>query len=268
VRGIARRVLISLAPAFCLILAGEALAGPCKSPDNVTRVTGGSECLVIHTFGAAAGNRTLVVFIHGDGTRGGPSDYLDKSAERVVGGGVTAVALIRPGYYDSHDAISTGTSYRHAGDGYRDGIIAAVAAAIDELKGHHGARRVVLVGHSGGAAISGVILGRYPGLADAAVLAACPCNIGKWRSMRGRGQWVNSLSPHAFVKAMPKKTEVVALTGSRDSNTRPELARDYVSALNRRGITAIFVEVVGAGHSKVARSEAFDGAIARLAGRH
>jgi len=146
VRGIARRVLISLAPAFCLILAGEALAGPCKSPDNVTRVTGGSECLVIHTFGAAAGNRTLVVFIHGDGTRGGPSDYLDKSAERVVGGGVTAVALIRPGYYDSHDAISTGTSYRHAGDGYRDGIIAAVAAAIDELKGHHGARRVVLVG--------------------------------------------------------------------------------------------------------------------------
>lgn len=110
-RGIARRVLLVLAPAIFLILASEALARPCKSPDNVTRVTGGSECLVIHTFGAAPGNRTLVVFIHGDGTKGGPSDYLDKSAERVSGGGVTAVALIRPGYYDSHDATSTGTSY-------------------------------------------------------------------------------------------------------------------------------------------------------------
>ena len=27
-------------------------------------------------FGAAAGNRTLVIFVHGDGSRGGPSDYL------------------------------------------------------------------------------------------------------------------------------------------------------------------------------------------------
>ena len=267
-RGIARRLLFALAPAICLVIAGEALARPCKSPDNVTRVTGGSECLVIHTFGAAAGNRTLVVFIHGDGTQGGPSDYLAASAERVSGGGVTAVVLIRPGYYDSEDARSTGTSYRHDGDGYRDDIIAAIAAAIDELRDHHRARRVVLVGHSGGAAISGVILGQYPGLANAAVLAACPCNVAKWRSMRGRGVWVNSLSPHAFVKSVPKGTEVVALTGSRDANTRPALARDYVSALNRRGVTAIFVEVVGAGHSKVARTQAFDGAIARLAGRN
>ena len=104
---------------------------------------------MIHTFGAAPGNRTLVVFIHGDGTKGGPSDYLDKSAEKVAGGGVTAVALIRPGYYDSHDATSTGTSYRHAGDGYRDEIVAAVAAAIDEVKDHHRARRVVLAGRPG-----------------------------------------------------------------------------------------------------------------------
>ena len=187
------------------ISIGEASARPCSSPDLVTRVTGGNECLVIHTFGAVAGNRTLVVFVHGDGSKGGPSDYLARAAERVSGNGVTAVALIRPGYYDSNDAKSTGNSYRRDGDGYRDDIIAAVAGAVSELKSHHGAERVVLVGHSGGAAISGIILGRYAGLVSAAVLAACPCNIDKWRRMRGRRPWNRSRSPHTFVDAVSTK---------------------------------------------------------------
>ena len=56
---------------------------------------------------------------------------------------MTGVALIRPGYYDSDDATSTGTSYRREGDGYRDHVIAAVAGA--QLKAYHDAQRIVLV---------------------------------------------------------------------------------------------------------------------------
>ena len=59
---------------------------------------------------------------------------------------MTGVALIRPGYSDSDDVRSIGTSYRHEGDGYRDHVIAAVAGAIVQLKAYHEAQRIVLVG--------------------------------------------------------------------------------------------------------------------------
>lgn len=265
--GFDRRVLALAAAAISIAIADGALARPCYSPDNLTRVTGGGDCLVIHTFGAAAGNRTLVIFVHGDGSRGGPSDYLANAAKRISGGGVTGVVLIRPGYYDSDDVTSTGTSYRREGDGYRDHVIAAVAGAVVQLKAYHDAQRIVLVGHSGGAAISGVILGRYPGLASAAILAACPCNISEWRSMRGRRPWTRSRSPHAFIDTVPTDVEVIALTGSKDTNARSVLARDYVTALTGRGVVATFVEVANAGHNGVVRSAAFRDAVARLAGR-
>ena len=248
-----------------MAVGGAAQAKPCEAPDHLTRTTGGKECLVIHTFGAGPGTRTLVVFVHGDGSRGGPSDYLSRAAKRVAGAGVAAVVLIRPGYHDSEGAASTGTSYRRRGDGYRDHVIAAVADAVDRLRTHHGAERVVYAGHSGGAAIGGVVLGRYPGLLDAADLAACPCDVGRWRAMRGRRPWPRSRSPHAFVDAVAADVEVVALTGSKDTNTRSVLAAAYVKRLARRGIAATFSEVDGAGHNGVARSTAFHDAIARLA---
>ena len=143
--GFDRLVLALAAAAISIAIAGGALAQPRNSPDNLMRVTGGGDCPVIHTFGAAAGTRPLVVFVHGDGSKGGPSDYLANAAKRVSGGGVTGVALIRPGYYDSDDATSTGTRYRRAGDGYRDHVIAAVAGAVAQLKAYHDAQRIVLV---------------------------------------------------------------------------------------------------------------------------
>lgn len=62
----------------------------------------------------------------------------------------------------------------------------SVAAAVEALRKHHNASRVVLVGHSGGAANAGVILGRAAPLVDVAVLISCPCNIPVWRDLRGR----------------------------------------------------------------------------------
>ena len=246
------------------LLAAPVRAAPCEAPDNLERVTGAGECLAIRTFGAAPGNRTLVVFIHGDGSKGGPSDYLAKTADRISGNGVTGVVLIRPGYHDTDGRKSSGRSYRKEGDGYRQHIVASVADGVRRLKAHHGAERVILAGHSGGAAISGVILGKYPGLAAAAVLAACPCDIARWRSMRGRRAWNRSLSPHSFVEAVPAGTAVIALTGSKDRNTRPVLGRDYAAALAARGLAAEFAEVPDAGHNAVARTRAFREAVIRL----
>jgi pimeloyl-ACP methyl ester carboxylesterase len=140
-----------------------------------------------------------------------------------------------------------------------------VAGAVTALKKFHGAAKVVLVGHSGGAAISGVILGRFPGLADAALLAACPCNVPEWRIMRrGKNNWTSSQSPHEFIDAIPAASRVIAVTGSRDNNTFPKIAVQYVESLQKRGIDARYVEVEGASHNSVTQSDAFHAAIAEL----
>jgi predicted esterase len=230
--------------------------------DNLTWVRGGEDCLAIKTFGHDKGATTLVVFIHGDGSGGGASDYLFGQALRYGKNGTVAVGLIRPGYYDSLGNTSTGQSYRENGDGYRAGVVDAVALAVTSLKEYHGVQRVVLVGHSGGAAISGIILGRYPGLADAAVLAACPCNVPDWRVMRrGTNTWTLSQSPHEFADAIPATTRVIAVTGSRDSNTQPVIARDYIESLRRRGLDATYVDAPGTSHNTVTRTDEFYAAI-------
>lgn len=257
-----RTLLTTLAVLFAL--TAPAAADDC-AVDNLTRVKGGDECLIIRTFGARAETTTLIIFIHGDGSGGGPSDYLYSRAERYGKSGVVAVGLIRPGYYDKGGSYSSGASYRSQGDGYRPHVVDAVADAVKNLKAFHDAKTVILVGHSGGAAISGVILGRFPGLADAALLAACPCHVEDWRIMRrGSNTWTRSLSPHAFVDAIPAGSRIVAITGADDSNTQPAIAIDYVKRLNARGLDARYVEVPGASHNAVTRSDAFFAAIDAL----
>ncbi|WP_299622156.1 S9 family peptidase [Pelagibius sp.] len=259
-------VMAAFAAAFAATAYQEAAATPCAA-DNRSRVAANDECLVISTYGEPAERTALILFIHGDGYRGGPSDYLYPIAEELGTKGVVAVGLIRPGYYDSKDNRSTGNSYRR-GDNYRPDVIATVAAAVKVLKEHTRADYVVLAGHSGGAAISGVIIGKHPDLVDAAVLAACPCNVPEWRiKRRGRNSWRQSLSPHSFVDGVDETTTVVAVTGGNDRNTEPVLARDYVADLKTRGIDASFLEVPGAGHNGVVRTPEFLAAIAEVLAR-
>ena len=137
--------------------------------------------------------------------------------------------------------------------------------AVKVLKNHYKAGFVVLVGRSGGSAISGVIIGKYPGLVDAAVLAACPCNVPDWRFMRrGRNNWHFSLSPHEFISGIDKQTTVVALTGGSDPNTKPVLAREYVARLVDKGIDASFIEVPRVGHNGIVYTSDYKSAIDQL----
>jgi len=238
---------------------------PCVA-DNKTRVAAGNECLVIKTYGEPAERTSLIIFIHGDGYRRdpadyGPSDYMYRNARKHGAKGIVAVGLIRPGYFDVKGNRSTGNSYRK-GDNYRPQVIATVAAAVKTLKKHYKADTVVLVGHSGGSAISGVILGQYPGLVDAAVLGSCACNIPEWRtSRRGYNNWTRSLSPHSYVDKIDEKTKVIAITGGDDKNTKSVFARDYVASLKAKEIDASFIEVPGVGHNGIVRTIEFETAI-------
>ena len=85
----------------------------CDPPDNETRVRRNTECLVIRTFRPASPGpaTTLLVFIHGDLSGGGPADYVYERAQAAAGEGRVALTTLRE---------------------------------------HHKADRLILVGHSGG----------------------------------------------------------------------------------------------------------------------
>ena len=226
--------------------SAELFAHPCADADNVHRVDGKLECLALKVFDQPGGGsaRTLLVFVHGDTSAGGPSSYLYPLAAKYANSSVISVALIRPGYFDADHNESTGNTL-----GRRDNVternVEAVANALQALRAHYKVTRVVVVAHSGGAATAGVILGKFPGVIDDAILVGCPCNMAQYRA----GRSFRSLSPDQFVAGVPKRSKVIALTGSRDDNTYPQLAAGYVAELVAQGVDGKFVEVPGAGHN-------------------
>lgn len=238
-----------LAWATYLVLATAAEAGCPPRSTPATHVFGGGLCLAANTFGLeqAGPSPTLVVVVHGDISDGGRATYHAAFARTLARPGVIAVALMRPGYADAEGRASEGDTLGRE-DNYTAAVVSAVGAAVDALKKHFRARRVVYVGHSGGAAIGGVLIGRRPGLVDAAVLVSCPCDIVGWRHARRRPPWTRSLSPADYVHRVPPSTTVLAITGETDENTPALIARAYVDSLSRRGIDARFLAVEGAGH--------------------
>ena len=224
-------------------------ARTCEEPDNVRFVQASRHCLAIETFASATRGDTLVVTLHGALSRGGTADYMVRFAREVSALGVNAVAMMHPGYTGAGRTSSGHPARdRKRDENYRKREIDSIASALEKLKAHHGAKRLILVGHSLGSIISGVILGRHPGLADAAILVACPCDLDRWRRDRGRRRLAYAQSPHRYLKKIAPDTNIVAVTGSEDDNTRPSNGRDYVAKAKKRGLDAKFVLVQGAGH--------------------
>jgi pimeloyl-ACP methyl ester carboxylesterase len=233
--------MISRAAALAALVAAMAAA----APSNGLMAQGLR--LSFSVAGDAHGAQPPVLFValHGDLSSGGPADYQHRIASAVAGPGIVGVGLIRPGYADSVGRSSDGAK---GPDTYTSRNIDAVADVIAALKARFGARRVVALGHSGGAAHVGVIIGRRPGLVDSAILVSCPCDISRWRMMRGARPWPNSLSPQDVVASVPATTRVIAITGDADANTVPALAQDYVAALRARGVAARVEIIPAAGH--------------------
>jgi pimeloyl-ACP methyl ester carboxylesterase len=185
--------------------------------------------------------------VHGDISDGGAATYHADFAGMLARPGVIAVALIRPGYAGGDGHRSQGSNYGRT-DSYTAATVSAIGGAIDALRRHYRPRRVIYVGHSGGAAIGGVLIGKRPKLIDAAVLVSCPCDIARWLAERRRPQWTRSLSPAHHLHRVAMSTQVVAITGAADDNTPPHLAQDYAARLAGRGVRARFEAVAGAGH--------------------
>lgn len=233
-----------------LLLCGSPARADCPPGSSIADwVFGGKLCQAATTFGAEAVGTSpvLIVVVHGDISDGGRATYHVAFAQTLARPGTIVVALTRPGYTDDRGRTSEGNTYRRR-DNYTRDNIAGVGGAIAALRAHYQPRRVIYVGHSGGAAIGGVLIGRTPRLIDAAVLVSCPCDIARWLSERKKPPWPASLSPVNYAARVPRDTRVDVIAGSTDSNTFPAQAEDYARTLARRGVDARFVLVDGGGH--------------------
>jgi pimeloyl-ACP methyl ester carboxylesterase len=200
----------------------------------------------------------LVIVVHGDASDGSPSTYHYRFAERAAAAIPDAVvaAVLRPGYSDGEDT-SDGLRGLTTGDNWTPEIVNAVATALSELKDKYHPRRVILVGHSGGAAIIGNLLGRQgAAVADGALLVSCPCDLAAWRrhmqSIKGGAIWerpVRSLSPLALVDNVPASAKIWLLVGSDDQTTPSALTLAYAEALRHRNVAVNVTIASGLSHN-------------------
>ncbi len=199
---------------------------------------------------------SMVVWIHGNATSGGPAQAHIRAAQRFAAmqasEDVLSVALLRPGYSDDKGNTSTGSTHGRA-DNWTRPTVESIGMAIERLRTRFRPKTVVLVGHSGGAAIVAVLAGLKPDIGDAVVLAACPCDLNAWRAGRPGQAWTSE-DPMRWVSRIGAAMKVRAMTGSRDDTTPAPLARDFVAKLQARGIDARFQEVSGVGHIELMSS--------------
>ena len=236
-------------------------ANACLIEDKIHRISANGECLAMQTYFPEKMNRQknsrLLVFIHGDGIPGGsPSDYMKIIATKFADENTVSTVLIRPGYYDSYGNYSTGESNAFKCDGfpcdsYKPHIVDTIAEAVKKIKLFYNSPCTILVGHSGGGIMSGIILGKYPNLVNGAVLASVVYNVQEWSNRHKWGSYSNSLSPDAWVTKIPKNSHVYIISGDADTNTYPEFAKQYDTALKNAGVQTSLISVPGGTHNSV-----------------
>jgi pimeloyl-ACP methyl ester carboxylesterase len=221
-------------------------------------VRGGPECLHIRVYrgATAVADPDLIVVLHGDAPFTNPG-YQYATARKLAqaADSVIAVGMLRPGYTDDDGYRSSGIRGRALGDNYTAQNVDAIAAAIDTLRRAFNPGHVILVGHSGGAALTANIIGRHPRLVDAAVLVSCPCDLPSWRrhmfDLQHRLIWwipIHGLSPMDLADGVDPTTIVKVIVGDSDNVAPPPLSRAYAARLRQRNVAVTLIEIPGAPH--------------------
>ena len=249
------RVGLFLLPALMsLAAAAHARSAPVGATEW-TQTPAGRMKAEVFVSPQAGAHPVLVVVLHGDAPFAKPSYQYKVARQAASDGDVVAAAILRPGYADPTGDTSAGERGLTTGDNYTRDRIDLIVAAIRDLQQRHHARAVVLVGHSGGAAISADILGTYPALAQGALLVSCPCDVPAWRahmkSVQGGAIWdrpVASLSPLDEAKAVAPTVKVRMMVGAADEVAPPRFTQAYAAALSKRGVDVRVVQLPGKDH--------------------
>lgn len=126
-------------------------------------------------------------------------------------------------------------------DRFSSPMLEALDAAVDTLKDEAGARRVRLVGWSGGGVMAAALARRRTDVAGLATFAA-PLDVAAWTSARGLSP-LNLAPEVASLASGALPVRQVHLIGDRDAVVPPGEARTWASRLGGA------VEVVGEPHA-------------------
>jgi predicted esterase len=201
----------------------------------------------------AGSSPVLVIVLHGDLDADSHYVLASNAANHIHG--IVAAALVRPGYSDGDGDTSDGKKGNTTGDNYTPEVLSQLDAAIHQLISEFHPSAVVLVGHSGGAAISADLIAQDNNLANAALLLSCPCDLPPWRkhmkTLHPSPQWdepVTSVSPIDVVDKISPKTRVWLTVGDKDDTTPLELTERYAAALRKHGIEPNATVLPGRNH--------------------
>jgi predicted esterase len=233
-------------------------------------VKGGSYNLFVRAYTSSSLKEypVLVVVLHGDAP---PPEihpnYQNIFASKIakINKHVVAVALLRPGYTDPDGNHSEGDRGRLNGDNWNEQNTDAIADAIRKLKIRYHAHKVIVAGHSGGAAITANILGRRPGLIDAALLVSCPCgNVQDWRrhmleltKFSVFEDTSKTLSPISLVKNISDKVSITLMTGTDDKVAPLEFSKQYKDSLMKEGKNITLIKLKGRPHNTFLYSKVY-----------
>jgi pimeloyl-ACP methyl ester carboxylesterase len=225
---------------------------------TVLRIKTPTHRLVVHNHRPepAVRGSVLVILLHGD-TAEPPPEYHIEVARGIAArhDHVTAAAILRPGYADGRGNVSSGETGRRTGDNYTPDVVDSIADAIAQVQEQSGARRTLLIGHSGGGAVAALVAARRHGLLDQVIAVGCPCDLSAWqRHMRGERPGVRwergeSLSPIELAGSMDPRVSVLLVVGSNDRVVPPAIGDDYAGALREQGVDASVERIDGAGHN-------------------
>ena len=212
----------------------------CKKEDFIKYVEVKGNCIAL--FGTKKNEinkKQLIILLHGDHRKRDIGGNLPAFVNKIENKDRNVFVIARPGWKVKNRKSDGGDSRGvDRGDNYifiRD--IEPVALAIKKLKEHYKPEELILFGYSGGAALTGVIIGKYSGLIDHAILAGCPCNVPEWRKHRRKGSgWPRSSSPHKHVSTIDKDIKVDILIGKNDKNTHPKFSEQYYDLLKKENI--------------------------------
>lgn len=259
-----------------LSAAPETASESCEAVEAETYVSA-EGCTVYKTFGPAklAAASKVFVLMHGDVSAGdGKVDYIYRVAadyaERFADAGIEDFVLVTParrGYSDAAGDKSSGE--RLSRDAYQPAVVAQSEAFLAFVRSQAPAAKITVVGHSGGAAVAGVIAGRREGLADAYVLVGTPTNVPRWRREFRSGprrMWRLSLSPHDFIATTDPKARYILVTSDRDDSTPKPLSEEYLAQLQAAGRDASLLDLPGVTHNQLMRRPETIRAIATAAG--
>jgi len=226
----------------------------CSKADNWSWVSTNLGCMHIKSYknDKLSAHPNLVFVLHGDAPNNLPG-YQYRMAFNIamLNENTVAVGVLRPGYTDPENFSSDGDRGNCSGDNYTRDRVDAIAQLIQKLQAQYHPSKTILLGHSGGAAISANVASLYPNLLNATVLVACPCDVPAWRTYMSSKQpaiaaWtenVESISPQSLVDSINPNNKIILISGDHDEVVPMDFSVKYYRALQQKHKQTEFIRI-------------------------